>query len=78
MAADSIHGDAAPAAPTHAPLMQRRRRHRSRRSGRALRRQFSAHKMQRVLFLVFVIAVSLAAAFWISHRDPTSVYDPVH
>lgn len=76
MAVDSTHGDVAPAS---VPVARRRRRHRSRRhSSRAIRRQFTTLRIQRLVFLALVIVVSLGVAFWISHRDPGVVLDPVH
>jgi hypothetical protein len=54
-----------------APERRRRRRHRGR-SHRALRRQFTALRIQRAIFLALVLLLSLAVAFWISHRSPSS------
>jgi hypothetical protein len=47
---------------------RRSRRHRSR-SHKALRRQFTALRVHRAVFLVFVLLLSLGVAFWISHRS---------
>jgi hypothetical protein len=66
MAVDAADGAAGPP-PASAPPQRRRRRHR--RSSRALRRQFSAHKLQRAIFLGLVLLLSLGVAFWIAHRD---------